>query len=116
LWWCWARSLKIWKAKDVAEKEVGTTDGIGTMPLLSEALNGSATIALKTWSNMISGLAPLTISFTTQDLPGDQLGEASITTLGPGGNPSAGIIVLDTNAAGVGWYDDPAPSDDSEFS
>jgi hypothetical protein len=45
------------------------------------------------------------VSFAIADLPGAQLGLA-------GGN----TITLDINAAGYGWYIDPTPYDDSEFS
>ncbi|CAB5137262.1 hypothetical protein D3OALGB2SA_4008 [Olavius algarvensis associated proteobacterium Delta 3] len=74
------------------------------------------TTALATWSGLVSGLAPFTLTLAFEDLPGSQLGETHTTTLDPSGNPSAGTIILDTNAAGVGWFVDPTPFDTSELS
>ncbi len=44
------------------------------------------------------------LNLQVADLPGDQLGQAL-----------PGAIVLDVNAAGVGWFIDPTPSLDQEF-
>ncbi|OYW70606.1 MAG: hypothetical protein B7Z37_30195, partial [Verrucomicrobia bacterium 12-59-8] len=45
------------------------------------------------------------VTFTVADLPGWHLGEAAGKT-----------IRVDTNAGGNGWFIDPTPADDSEFS
>ena len=47
----------------------------------------------------------LNVSITVADLPGDEIGEYL-----------DGRIVLDVNAGGRGWFIDPTPRDDGEFS
>lgn len=66
-------------------------------PLLFEAINRFAAAGIK-----VSSLNQVQVRIT--DLPGAVLGQAA-------GN----IILLDSNAAGWGWFVDPTPGDDSEF-
>ncbi len=60
------------------------------------------------WANALgndSRLSSLdTVQIKVSDLPGDVLGLTAGNT-----------IFIDTNAAGHGWYIDPTPADDSEF-
>jgi hypothetical protein len=60
--------------------------------------------ALATWSSVLDVCLLLDIDVAVADLPGDQLAIAAGTS-----------ITLDVDAAGVGWFIDPTPLDDSEF-
>jgi hypothetical protein len=51
-----------------------------------------------------------------KDLPTGQLAEANIIGFDPTGRPNAGTLYLDTDANGLGWYIDPTPWDNSEYS
>jgi hypothetical protein len=66
-------------------------------PLVSEAIARWAAAGAN-----VGGLKDVT--FQIADLPGAELGLASGNT-----------ITIDTNAAGWGWFVDPTPHDDSEF-
>src|SRR5262249_44702770 len=66
-------------------------------PLLAEALARWQAAGMDT--TRLSG-----VQILITNLPGSQLGLASGTT-----------IYLDANAAGWGWFVDPTPHDDSEF-
>ena len=57
----------------------------------------------------------LDIAVVFDDLPGAKLGEARIAELSDNGLPTAGTIVLDREAAGFGWFVDPTPLDQAEF-
>ena len=50
-----------------------------------------------------------------ENLSANELAEARVDAVGPDGLPTAGTILLSTNAAGIGWYIDPTPLDHSEF-
>jgi hypothetical protein len=57
----------------------------------------------------------LNISFQITDLPTGQLAEAQLTQFDPLGHPNGGTILIDHNANGIGWFIDPTPLDNSEF-
>ncbi len=46
------------------------------------------------------------IGVRIEDLPGAELGEARIDALGPDGLPTAATIIIDRDAAGIGWFVD----------
>jgi hypothetical protein len=81
-----------------------------TAALLSDAqLAGLAAAARTRWSALLgpddSRLAALqNVEIMVGNLPPDRLG---LTT--------PGLILIDSDAAGRGWYVDPTPSDDTEF-
>jgi large repetitive protein len=80
----------------------------GETHLTQAELNSVVAAAIAQWAHAgASGaqLAALTaMTFTVADLPGNTIGQQS-----------AGHIVIDTNAAGHGWFIDPTPSDNFEF-
>ncbi|NER01034.1 MAG: hypothetical protein F6K30_30815 [Cyanothece sp. SIO2G6] len=49
------------------------------------------------------------------DLPVGQLAEATITCFDTNGHPIAGIILIDDDANGLGWFIDLTPWAHSEF-
>jgi hypothetical protein len=99
--------------------ETGTTSVVGGQPLTAAQraeLPAILSAAEQAWQTPLGRYLNLNVSLTFQDLPGTILGEATITALGPDGLPTAGTIALSPTAAGVGWYVDPTPLDNSAFS
>ena len=47
---------------------------------------------------------PIDIALTVRDLDDAQLGEARITELDDQGRPAAGVVTIDDDAYGMGWY------------
>ena len=80
----------------------------GDTDLSQAELNSVVAAAIAQWAHagatptQLAALAAIT--FSVADLSGNAIGEHS-----------AGHIVIDTDAAGHGWYIDPTPSDSSEF-
>ncbi|WP_299460945.1 pre-peptidase C-terminal domain-containing protein [uncultured Gimesia sp.] len=62
--------------------------------------------ALGIWQAALGMDQPLDIKLVITDLGGTQLGEGQITAVDEQGRPVAGMITLDDNAAGLGWYSD----------
>jgi hypothetical protein len=76
---------------------------------LSQAqLDSVVAAAIAQWAHAGASAAQLAalaaITFTVTDLSGDIIGEQT-----------PGHITIDTNAAGHGWFVDPTPNDNSEF-
>ncbi len=56
------------------------------------------------------------ITLKITDLPSGQIAEAQLTQTDPlTGHPTAGTLLIDHNANGIGWFIDPTPNDHSEF-
>jgi hypothetical protein len=68
------------------------------------------------WSNLLNLTNPFDLTFQIKDLPTGQLAEAVITQFDNSGRPSGGTLLIDRDANGIGWYIDPTPLDNSEFS
>ncbi len=80
------------------------------------AVDDRCAAARGAWSSVLPPGTTISIDVQFTDLPGNELGEARITAgSGPGGLPTAGIIFLDRDAGGAGWYVDVTPFDNSEF-
>ncbi|WP_232102778.1 VCBS domain-containing protein [Gimesia aquarii] len=62
--------------------------------------------ALGIWQDALGLEQPLDIQLVITDLGGTQLGEGQITAVDEEGRPIAGIVTLDDDAAGLGWYSD----------
>jgi YDG domain len=69
-------------------------------PLVTEAID----LWQAAGADTASVAALKTVTIQVQDIPGDGLGWAI-----------PGLITLDTNAAGYGWFIDPTPADNSKF-
>ncbi len=103
----------------VADSGTVTAVSIESVALTMSDLDAAATnpaAALELWSSRLHEAAAIQISVSLADLPDGQLGEARIDAVGADGLPTAGTIVLDRNASGLGWFVDPTPLDHSEFS
>jgi hypothetical protein len=70
--------------------------------------------AVPTWLEFLQGTTPFNLNIEIADLPTGQLAEANITGFDPTGRPNSGT--LDTDANGLGWYIDPTPWDNTEYS
>ncbi|MDR1959497.1 MAG: tandem-95 repeat protein [Planctomycetaceae bacterium] len=71
----------------------------------SATINTIIDAANKAWQNALGLDKPLDIQILVKDLgPGVLLGEAQIVALDAAGRPSRGIITLDDDAGGIGWY------------
>ena len=55
------------------------------------------------------------LTFDITNLPTGQLAEATITRYDTNGRPNAATISIDTDANGVGWFIDPTPQDNTEY-
>ena len=96
----------------------GGGDGGSTQSLIPESLAGSGldgSTALAAWEAALGIALPLRVDLVISDLPDSFIASSTITAFGENGRPSAGIIVLDSTADGVGWYLDATPDDTSEF-
>ncbi|WP_339730808.1 Ig-like domain-containing protein, partial [uncultured Gimesia sp.] len=60
--------------------------------------------ALAIWQDALGLEQPLDIQLVITDLGGTQLGAGQITAVDDEGRPVAGIVTLDDDAAGQGWY------------
>ncbi|QDU10247.1 VCBS domain-containing protein [Gimesia aquarii] len=78
-----------------------TTDITG-----SSSINEVMDEALEIWQDALGLEQPLDIQLVITDLGGTQLGEGQITAVDEEGRPIAGIVTLDDDAAGLGWYSD----------
>ena len=88
---------------------VTSLPGVSTLPgALSSQIAGI-------WSNQLIAHPLLAVTIQIENLSGSQLGEARITSIGPDGLPTAGVIVIDRDAAGIGWFVDSTPLDSLEF-
>ena len=92
---------------DDAAKLLAATSGGSTAVLSCDALAPIVDEAIARWEALLGARSILLrrVSVRIADLPGLALGEALGTH----------TILLDTSAAGNGWFIDPTPADDSEF-
>jgi hypothetical protein len=92
---------------DDRAKVQAVTGGDSKAILSSEDLAPIVEEAINRWETVLGENATVldNLSFTITDLQGLTLGE----TLSPS------VILIDTNAAGNGWFIDPTPADDVEF-
>ncbi|MDR1383796.1 MAG: tandem-95 repeat protein [Planctomycetaceae bacterium] len=77
------------------------TDNAATVNKIIDAAN-------KAWQNALGLEQPIDVQIVVQDLSkigdGKELANATITEIDAEGRPSKGIIVLDDDGAGLGWY------------
>ncbi len=71
---------------------------------------------LNFWQTLFDPSNPFDLTFQIKDLPKGQLAEAQITKFDDRGRPIGGTIEVDPTANGMGWFIDPTPLDNSEFS
>ncbi len=67
------------------------------------------------WSTLIPQ-TDIDITYEIKDLPSGQLAEATITGFDSQGKPNAGIIKIDHDANGAGWFIDQTPFANEEYS
>jgi hypothetical protein len=76
-------------------------------PILSNIYNTAQTL----WHTT----TPINLTFDITNLPTGQLAEGTITSYNTNGTPKTATITIDDDANGVGWFIDPTPQDNSEF-
>ena len=86
---------------DFTKRYIGkklNTDDDTTVSMIISAAN-------KAWQNALGLEKPIDVKVIVKDLgPGKLLGESQIVALDDFGRPSQGIIIIDDDAAGLGWY------------
>jgi PKD repeat protein len=70
---------------------------------------------LNLWQTLFDPANPFDLTLQIKDLPTGQLAEAQITKYDQQGRPNGGTILIDNDANGVGWFIDPTPEKNSEF-
>lgn len=86
------------RAAQVGHAEVVT-------PLQLDAVRPLADAATKAWADVLGIVPPIDVTLAVTDLPDNELGLAGID----------GLVTLDIDAGGVGWFVDATPLDNSEF-
>jgi len=97
--------------------QTGSTTGFGAPILESIDMQLSPVVqeAVRGWLRMIPRAGPIQIKVEFSDLPGATVGRTTNIRSSQHGLPSSGTVILDVNAAGVGWFVDDTPSDHKEF-
>ncbi len=102
--------------------EIPFSSIIPSEQLLSSDIHNSNLQTINQLNNSVnhiwSTLLPQTnidITYEIKDLPSGQLAEATITGFDSEGKPNAGIVSIDHDANGVGWFIDATPMENLEF-
>nr|WP_250855216.1 PKD domain-containing protein [Anabaena sp. CCAP 1446/1C] len=67
------------------------------------------------WNTLFDPTNPFNLNLQITDLPVGQLAEAQITNYDSFGRPNGGTILIDDDANGIGWFIDPTPNNNSEY-
>jgi DNA/RNA endonuclease G (NUC1) len=84
--------------------------------LISNVFSNLKYSGTELWQTLFDPSNPFDLTLEITDLPTGQLAEAQITQFDPQGRPNSGTILIDNDANGVGWFIDPTPLDNTEFS
>jgi Bacterial Ig domain len=71
--------------------------------------------AISLWQQQLHFTTPIDLNFNITNLPTGQLAEATITGYNTKGTPQTATITIDEDANGIGWFIDPTPQDNTEF-
>jgi hypothetical protein len=96
--------------------EISLPSSITLQQLFSSHNFSLQNTTVPTWLEFLQGTTPFNLNIEITDLPTGQLAEATITGFDPTGRPNSGTLYLDTDANGLGWYIDPTPWDNTEYS
>jgi hypothetical protein len=96
--------------------EISLSSSITLQQLLSSHNYNLQDTTVPTWLKFLQGPSLFNLNIEIADLPTGQLAEANITGFDPTGRPNSGTLVLDYNGNDLGWYIDPTPWDNSEYS
>ncbi len=96
--------------------EISLPSSIALQQFLSSHNFSLQNTSVPTWVEFLQGSSPFNLNIEIADLPTGQLAEATITSFDPTGQPNSGTLYLDTDANGLGWFIDPTPWDNTEFS
>ncbi len=81
-------------------------------PALWQSVSADASVL---WAAAFPAVVLPQITVEFESLPGGELGDTVITAFDANGLPTAGTIILSSDAAGLGWFVDATPLDNSEF-
>jgi large repetitive protein len=81
-------------------------------PTAVYAINNTA---LALWNKYTQPTTPFNFNLVIKDLSTGQLAEAQIIQFSNNGTPTGGILYLDIDANGFGWFIDTTPWENSEF-
>ena len=103
--------------EDVSFPETFTQRWIGRgLDTTGESTTGELLdAATEIWQTMLGTNDPIDIQLVVTDLGGSQLAEAEILATDENGQPIAGRITLDDDAAGLGWYSQIDGTPDAEM-
>jgi RHS repeat-associated protein len=96
----------------------GSSDLLPSDSLLSlgdPRLPQLTTAGLNLWRSALGTPSPFPVNVVVEDLPAGVLGETLATAWDAQGKPTGGLILLSPNGDGRGWYIDPTPLSNSEF-
>jgi RHS repeat-associated protein len=96
-------------------RDSGSTNSGGLITDPSE-LAATMASAQAIWQASLGRPLPFTFSVRMADLAPNELGTAIPTSWNLWGLPTGGLILLDRDANGRGWFVDPTPLDGREFS
>jgi PKD domain/Bacterial Ig domain len=82
---------------------------------ISSQIQNIELAAISLWQQQLHSTTPIDLNFAITNLPTGQLAEATITGYDQLGRPNTATISIDDDANGVGWFIDPTPGDNSEF-
>jgi hypothetical protein len=96
--------------------EISLPSSITLQQFLSSHNFSLQNTTVPSWLEFLQGTSPFNLNIEIADLPTGQLAEATITGFDPTGRPNSGTLYLDVDANGLGWYIDPTPWDNTEYS
>jgi hypothetical protein len=96
--------------------KISLTSSITLQQLLSSHNFSLQNTTVPTWLEFLQGPSPFNLNIEIIDLPTGQLAEAQVTQFNTQGTPTGGTLYLDVDANGLGWYIDPTPWDNTEYS
>ncbi|XKI43399.1 hypothetical protein R6H26_15340 [Altericista sp. CCNU0014] len=102
--------------QDSNSTEISLPSSITLQQLLSSHNSNLQNTTVPTWLEFLQGPSPFNLNIEIADLPTGQLAEATITGFDLTGRPNSGTLYLDIDANGLGWYIDPTPWDNTEYS
>ncbi len=104
----------------IASSQTGTTGGSSNSyiigPISGDLAGSFAQSALNLWSSALGFTPGFTLSLVVADLPRGQLGYGLITSQTTTGTPESGLLVLDVNADGRGWFMNSMTTNAAAFS
>jgi hypothetical protein len=110
-----ARYLKIpfpWGLS--ASIQLGPSEGLADRVSVEHALS-VASAAREAWNGLVPGGLPDSLIVDVVDLPGSRIAAANLVDASGDGVADTGVVLVDGDAGGVGWFVDATPEDNTEY-